>query len=317
MGDGSNLLVIIALLPFIGALVPGWMIRAGRNACATFTAVPTVLALVMLGILAPDVMRGEVIQARFEWLPQLGLSASFFLDGLGLLFAGMILGVGLLIILYARFYLSGDDPMGQFYTYLLLFQGAMLGIVLSDNILLLLVFWELTSLSSFLLIGYWKHLPEGRQGARMALAVTGGGGLALIAGLVLLAPAPDFTVELMEPELTDAQRADLDQKGYFEEFSEYSPDDPNIFTKAFFDDGRKNRVLTEPLDTYCPVHILQGMADPDVPYAHAQKLMEFLGKDDATLTLVKDGDHRLSRPQDLDLLARTVAAMAERVRKDG
>jgi multicomponent K+:H+ antiporter subunit A len=186
MGDGSNLLVIIALLPFIGALVPGWMIRAGRNACATFTAVPTVLALVMLGILAPDVMRGEVIQARFEWLPQLGLSASFFLDGLGLLFAGMILGVGLLIILYARFYLSGDDPMGQFYTYLLLFQGAMLGIVLSDNILLLLVFWELTSLSSFLLIGYWKHLPEGRQGARMALAVTGSGGLAMIGGMLIL-----------------------------------------------------------------------------------------------------------------------------------
>ncbi|MGR3365107.1 MAG: proton-conducting transporter transmembrane domain-containing protein, partial [Maritimibacter harenae] len=186
MGDGSNLLVIIALLPFVGALVPGWMIRAGRNACATFTAVPTILALVMLGILAPRVMGGEVIQAQFEWLPQLGLSASFFLDGLGLLFAGMILGVGLLIILYARFYLSGDDPMGQFYTYLLLFQGAMLGIVLSDNILLLLVFWELTSLSSFLLIGYWKHLPEGRQGARMALAVTGSGGLAMIGGMLIL-----------------------------------------------------------------------------------------------------------------------------------
>ena len=76
--------------------------------------------------------------------------------------------------------------MGRFYSYLLLFQGAMLGIVLADNILLLLVFWELTSLSSFLLIGYWRHLPEGRQGARMALAVTGGGGLAMIAGMLLL-----------------------------------------------------------------------------------------------------------------------------------
>jgi pimeloyl-ACP methyl ester carboxylesterase len=123
-----------------------------------------------------------------------------------------------------------------------------------------------------------------------------------IAGLVLLAPAPDFTVELMEPELTDAQRADLETKGYFEEFSEYSPDDRTSSPRPFFDDGRKNRVLTEPLDTYCPVHILQGMADPDVPYTHAQKLMEFLPKDDATLTLIKDGDHRLSRPQDLELL---------------
>ncbi len=180
------MLIVIALLPFIGALVPGVMIRAGRNACATFTAIPTLLALVMLMTLAPQVMDGGVVRAELEWLPQLGLSASFFLDGLGLLFASMILGVGLLITLYARFYLSGDDPMGQFYTYLLLFQGAMLGIVLSDNILLLLIFWELTSLSSFLLIGYWKHLPEGRQGARMALAVTGSGGLAMIAGMLIL-----------------------------------------------------------------------------------------------------------------------------------
>ena len=180
------MLIIIALLPFVGALVPGIMIRAGRNACAVFTAVPTILALILLLIHAPAVMDGQVIAAELTWLPQLGLSAAFFLDGLGFMFAAMILGVGLLITLYARFYLSGEDPMGQFYTYLLLFQGAMLGIVLSDNILLLLIFWELTSLSSFLLIGFWKHLPEGRQGARMALAVTGAGGLAMIGGMLIL-----------------------------------------------------------------------------------------------------------------------------------
>ncbi|WP_370206769.1 proton-conducting transporter transmembrane domain-containing protein, partial [Pararhodobacter marinus] len=162
------------------------MIRAGRNACAIFTALPTVLSLIMLLLLAPSVMAGQIITVELSWLPQLGLSVAFFLDGLGLLFAAMILGVGLLITLYARFYLSGDDPMGQFYTYLLLFQGAMLGIVLSDNTLLLLIFWELTSLSSFLLIGYWKHLPEGRQGARMALAVTAAGGLAMIGGMLIL-----------------------------------------------------------------------------------------------------------------------------------
>ncbi|MBY6002777.1 monovalent cation/H+ antiporter subunit A [Salipiger bermudensis] len=186
MVSGSGLLAVMVLLPFIGALVPGLMIRAGRDACATFTAVPTLLALVFLGVLAPEVMQGGTVTARIEWLPMLGLNANFFLDGLGLLFAGMILGMGLLITLYARFYLSGDDPMGQFYTYLLLFQGAMLGISVSDNILMLLVFWELTSLSSFLLIGYWKHLPEGRQGARMALTVTGAGGLAMIAGMLIL-----------------------------------------------------------------------------------------------------------------------------------
>ena len=186
MFSENGLLPIIAILPFLGALVPGLMIRAGRNACASFTAIPTVLALVLLASLAPGVMSGTVYRAEITWLPQLQLSASFFLDGLGLLFAFMILGVGLLITLYARFYLSSKDPMGQFYTYLLLFQGAMLGIVLSDNILLLLIFWELTSLSSFLLIGYWKHLPEGRQGARMALTVTGAGGLAMIGGMLIL-----------------------------------------------------------------------------------------------------------------------------------
>jgi len=186
MNTASQFLPLIVVLPFLGALLPGVMIRAGRNSCAISAALPTVLALTMLLTAAPEVMGGEVLQTRIDWLPSLGLNVTFFLDGLGLMFAGMILGVGLLIILYARFYLSGDDPMGQFYTYLLLFQGAMLGIVLSDNILLLLIFWELTSLSSFLLIGYWKHLPEGRQGARMALVVTGSGGLAMIAGMLIL-----------------------------------------------------------------------------------------------------------------------------------
>lgn len=98
----------------------------------------------------------------------------------------MILGIGVLVVVYARYYLSRSDPMGRFYAYLLLFQRAMVCVVLSDNILLLLVFWELNSLTPFLLIGYWRHLPEARPGARMALVVTGGGGLLLIAGMLML-----------------------------------------------------------------------------------------------------------------------------------
>lgn len=179
-------LFLIAALPFLGALFPALLIRAGRNASASSAGLATGLAFIGLMLHAPAILRGETVQVGLEWLPALGLHANFFLDGLGFLFATMILGIGLLIILYARFYLSREDPMGQFYTYLLLFQGAMVGIVLSDNILLLLIFWELTSLSSFLLIGYWKHLPEGRQGARMALTVTGMGGLAMIGGMLIL-----------------------------------------------------------------------------------------------------------------------------------
>ena len=200
-------LALIAALPFLGALLPSLMIRAGRDACAAITGSVTLLALVLLGLQAPTVLAGGVVQTRIEWLPALGLNANFFLDGLGLLFAGLILGIGLLIIIYARFYLAKSDPMGQFYTYLMLFQGAMVGIVLSDNILLLLIFWELTSLSSFLLIGYWKHLPEGRQGARMALAVTGGGGLCLIAGMLILGGivgSYDLTVILENKDLIQA-----------------------------------------------------------------------------------------------------------------
>ena len=159
-------LIMIALLPFLGALLPALLIRAGRNSCTWSAVVVTGTALIGLLTHAPEVFSGGVVEEKLEWLPVMGLNANFFLDGLGFLFAALILGIGLLIILYARFYLHRDDPMGQFYTYLLLFQGAMVGIVLSDNILLLLIFWELTSLSSFLLIGYWKHLPEGRQGAR-------------------------------------------------------------------------------------------------------------------------------------------------------
>ncbi|HSF46773.1 MAG TPA: monovalent cation/H+ antiporter subunit A, partial [Burkholderiales bacterium] len=94
--------------------------------------------------------------------------------------------IGLLIILYARYYLAEADPLGRFYAFLLLFMGSMLGIVLADNLLLLVVFWELTSVSSFLLIGYWNREPEARQGARMALSVTGAGGLALLGGFLLL-----------------------------------------------------------------------------------------------------------------------------------
>ncbi|PWE31220.1 monovalent cation/H+ antiporter subunit A [Maritimibacter sp. 55A14] len=207
METAGSFLPIIAALPFLGALLPGLMIQAGRNTCTAFTLAPTVLALLLLLISAPAVMRGEVLLFRLDWLPALGLNVTFMLDGLGLLFAGLILGIGVLIILYARFYLSREDPMGQFFTYLLLFQGAMVGIVLSDNVLLLLIFWELTSLSSFLLIGYWKHLPEGRQGARMALVVTGLGGLSMIAGMLILGNVVgsyDLSVILTQKEAIQA-----------------------------------------------------------------------------------------------------------------
>lgn len=182
----SMTLFFIVLIPFLGSLLPPLLIRAGRSASAFSAGVVTTFSLALLLINAPKVFAKETVFYELYWAPKLNLNLFFFLDGLSFFFAGLILIIGLLVIIYARFYLSKKDPLGNFYSYLLLFQGAMLGVVLSNNILLLMVFWELTSISSFLLIGFWKHLPEGRQGARMALAVTGGGGLAMIAGMLIL-----------------------------------------------------------------------------------------------------------------------------------
>ncbi len=200
-------LFLVVAVPFLGALLPGLMYSAGRAACAGVTFTVTLVAFVGLLTNLPAVIAGEVVTVGVDWLPSLGLNVTFMLDGLGFFFASLILGIGLLIITYARYYLSRDDNMGEFFTYLLLFQGAMVGIVLSNNILLLLIFWELTSLSSFLLIGYWKHLPEGRQGARMALAVTGMGGLAMVGGMLILGNivgSYDLTVILENRDLIQA-----------------------------------------------------------------------------------------------------------------
>ena len=130
-----------------------------------------------------------------------------------------------------------------------------------------------------------------------------------LAGLVLIAPAPDFTSELIEPNLTEAERTALAERGRFEEPTPYGPD-PNIYTLKLIEDGRHNRVLTGAIETGCPVHILQGMADPDVPYAHAVRLMEHLSGDDVVLTMIRDGDHRLSRPQDIAKILEAAEALA-------
>lgn len=133
-----------------------------------------------------------------------------------------------------------------------------------------------------------------------------------VGALLLLAPAPDFTMELMEPELTEDHIRDLETKGYMEEPSEYSAE-PNIYTRALFEDGRANRVMNGIIDTHCPITIIQGLADPDVPHTHALKLVEHLPADDVTLSLVRDGDHRLSRPQDIALILKAAEGLVARI----
>jgi len=180
------LLATLVVIPFLGALLPPLFKSRLRLDPAIAAAFVTAAALACLAALTPAPFRGETLIVAWQWLPSIGLELALRFDGLGMLFAYLIVGIGLLVIIYARYYLKAEDATGRFYSFLLLFMGAMLGVVLSENLLLLLVFWELTSLVSFLLIGYWKHDQEARQGARLALFVTGGGGLALFAGLLLL-----------------------------------------------------------------------------------------------------------------------------------
>jgi len=180
-------LPLIVLLPLLlGTVVCLWLGRRARQAPAWAAAAVTAAALALLSSHAPAVLDGQTLLTQQPWVSAIGLDANFRLDGLALMFGWMITVVGLLVILYAAYYLGPNDPPGRFYALIMLFMAAMLGVVLSDNLLLLVVFWELTSVSSFLLVGYWGQRADARAGARMALAVTGGGGLALLAGIVLL-----------------------------------------------------------------------------------------------------------------------------------
>lgn len=131
-----------------------------------------------------------------------------------------------------------------------------------------------------------------------------------LGGLVLIAPACDFTEALMWPQFPDHVKAEILSKGMFNLPSAYSPE-PTPITKALIEDGRNNLVLGAPFMVGCPVHILQGRNDPDVPWQHALKLIEHLPEDPVTLTMIQDGDHRLSRPQDIDALLKAISTTGE------
>jgi len=172
--------------PFVLALVVGLLGRDQRRTAAWLAAAAPVVGLVLLALLTHGVLHEGGVRSSTPWVPSLGLALSLRLDGLAWMFAGLVLAIGLLIVVYARYYLSEEDSMPRFFSYLLLFMGSMLGMVVAGNLILLAVFWELTSVSSFLLIGFWNHRSDARDGARMALAITGAGGLALLGGVILL-----------------------------------------------------------------------------------------------------------------------------------
>ncbi|MBS7457881.1 monovalent cation/H+ antiporter subunit A [Coralloluteibacterium stylophorae] len=180
------MLEALLALPFALALLIACMTKASRRTIAWTAAVAPLGGLAILGLITPRILDGETVRSTVEWVPAVGLDLILRVDGLGWMFGGLVLAIGALIVLYAAYYLDPRDSARRFFATLLMFMGAMLGLAISGNLLQLVVFWELTSISSFLLIGFWKHRHDARVGARMALAVTGGGGLALLGGVVLL-----------------------------------------------------------------------------------------------------------------------------------
>ncbi|MBX5462475.1 MAG: monovalent cation/H+ antiporter subunit A, partial [Steroidobacteraceae bacterium] len=180
-------LILIVLLPFLGSAIAAFLPSNARNVEAWLAGFVTLACAVLVACLYPAVAAGEVVRATLPWVGELGLNLQLRMDGYAWLFAMLVSGIGALVVLYARYYMSPADPVPRFFSFLLAFMGAMLGLVLSGNLVQLVIFWELTSFSSFMLIAYWYHRAEARRGAGMALAVTALGGLCLLAAVIMLA----------------------------------------------------------------------------------------------------------------------------------
>jgi len=179
-------LLLLVLLPFAFSAIIVCIPSLVRKWAAGIAGGVAIAGLLTTLSLYGRISQGEVVRYQLEWLPAYGLNFALRMDGLAWLFVMLVLGIGALISLYARYYMSSDDPVPRFFSFILAFMGSMLGVVLSGNLIQLVVFWELTSLTSFLLIGYWHHRIDVRRGARMAFTVTTIGGLCLLCGVLIL-----------------------------------------------------------------------------------------------------------------------------------
>ncbi|MFZ2858904.1 monovalent cation/H+ antiporter subunit A [Acidovorax sp.] len=179
-------LVTLVLLPFIGSFLAAVLPANARNTESTVAGLIALFCTVQAAFYFPLIADGGVLRQEIEWLPALGLNLVIRMDGFAWMFCMLVLGIGTLVVLYARYYMSPADPVPRFFSFFLAFMGAMTGVVLAGNIVQLAFFWELTSLFSFLLIGYWHHRRDARRGARMALTVTGTGGLCMLGGMLVI-----------------------------------------------------------------------------------------------------------------------------------
>lgn len=164
MSIDASLLPYVVLLPFVASGLALFLPANARNAAAALAGSVTVLTLLATVLMYGQVTGGAVLRANVSWLPRFGLDLTWRMDGVSWMFALLISGIGALVVLYARYYMSAEDPVPRFFAFLLAFMGSMLGLVLSGNLIQLVFFWEMTSLLSFLLIGYWYHNANAREG---------------------------------------------------------------------------------------------------------------------------------------------------------
>ncbi|WP_319495787.1 putative monovalent cation/H+ antiporter subunit A [uncultured Cohaesibacter sp.] len=195
-GGGLNL---VLATPFAAAVVAPYLKKAlGHNSAWLLAMVPAGIFIYLCQFIGTVATSGHGVNITpIEWLPHYGIQYSLFVDGLSLVFALLISGIGTLIILYSGGYLNGHADQGRFLSFMFLFMGSMIGVVLADNLMTLFIYWELTSITSFLLIGFNHKEERSRRAALQALIVTGGGGLALLAGLLLMYHAGG-TMEMSE-----------------------------------------------------------------------------------------------------------------------
>lgn len=195
---------IAILAPFIAAALAPFVVRMlGHNGSWLLALVPAGIFVHFLGYLDQTV-GGAGVASLWDWWPGMGWPLSYLIDGLSLMFALLISGIGTFIVLYAGGYMKGHPQLGRFLSFIFLFMGAMQGLVVSDNLITVFIFWELTSITSFLLIGFNHTKEKSRRAAIQALVVTGGGGLSLLAGVImvqLVAGTSDLSTLLTQPGL--------------------------------------------------------------------------------------------------------------------
>ncbi|WP_292771241.1 proton-conducting transporter membrane subunit, partial [Methylophaga sp. UBA5113] len=182
-------MLFAVLSGFILALFTPFLQRIAGNKTGWLLAILPLSLTVYFASFIPSLGQGEVIYQQWQWLPGMDINLSFMLDGLSLLFTLLISFIGIFIFIYAGSYLKGHQSIARFFVIMLAFMASMLGLVLSDNLISLFVFWELTSITSYLLIGFDHEDESARRSALQGLFVTVGGGLALMAGLIMLATA--------------------------------------------------------------------------------------------------------------------------------